>query len=282
MVFFYDPATGNVSLDTSNTRSGYAYSWHLDLPPNSPYGLLEENVVWLTSSQLKTQLQRQVGEASLTSPFSGYFTVGNLLVPGIDEAIWNTLFTSIGSSGYVDLIGQGASAPAEFVYGQPDRPFDNRWDIIDPDTLAWATQATLRYHAATGELVIDTTGPQSGHIATFTLESDGAFLAEAFNRFIEVPLTIANDSTLFIAADAIEPGLHSLGRVIEAGLSLAEVEALLTEASFIGRAGFGGGSFDLETDGVAFAISYIAIPEPATAILCLASAGCLAGRRWVA
>lgn len=285
LVVYYDPETGNVALDTSSTRDGvlYGYSFWLDIN-KTDIRFNPEELVRISPSTLLIKEESTIQHWTLANPPSGLLTLGNVLPPGIEASVWSRLFASenrrdsdpdaLGSHLYRDIpTGSWDKPLPDFRYGAPTRPFDNRWDIVDPDELAWASQATLRYHEATGELKIDTTGPASGHITTFTLESDGAFLADNFDPFITVPLTIANDSTLFIAADAIEPGVHSLGHVLEAGLSKTEFEAVFTEAMFIARAGFGGASFDFETDGLPMQLAYVtAIPEPSAALPALIAA----------
>jgi hypothetical protein len=174
------------------------------------------------------------------------------------------------------VIGGGTPPAAEFVYGLPDRPFDNRFAVVDPDTLAWASQATLVYHAWTGEVFLDTTGSDGGHITAFRLQSEGRFLPESWTPPAASPFASADENRLFFAADAIEPGMYSLGRMLPAGMSELEFRSLFTEARFLARAGFQQASFNFAAHGKPFATAYV-IPEPGT--LVLAAAGVATGLR---
>ncbi|MEO1497683.1 MAG: hypothetical protein AAFV43_11095 [Planctomycetota bacterium] len=284
---YYDPFTGAVALDTLTTRNGEALMYAFELDPlATDIRFNADNWVRLSGSTLFMQTELVISEGTLSPPLNGYYTIGEILPPGIDEATWQSLFArpnaEPGSLIYNDILGGGLGLPSEFIYGLPDRPFDNRWDVVDPDSLDWAAAATLVYDATSGELVLDTTGPDGGHIASFTLRSDDAFLADNYAPLPTPtsPINSATSGSVFVSADAIEPGAYSLGAILEAGLSQAEFEALFNEATFIARAGFGQASFDFATYGVSMSLEYVAlVPEPSGVIVAIGAAALACIRR---
>jgi len=85
LTFFYDSDSGNVSLDTANTRSGEIISYYLRVLPNeTSIRFREENHILLTMSPLTISHVETVQESSL-SPVSGYFTLGDVLPTGLSE-----------------------------------------------------------------------------------------------------------------------------------------------------------------------------------------------------
>ena len=167
------------------------------------------------------------------------------------------------------MVGGGAPPAANFIYGRPEGEFDNKWDLVDPNTLVWAQAAKLIYKPHNGELLLDTSQANGGHISSYWLRSNSAFLPDDYDPIVDSALSSATDSDLGLFADAIEPGLYSLGEVLAPGLSQSEFESVFTLARFLGQAGFAGGSFDLEVDGQAFSLVYSVIPEPSTLMLAL-------------
>ena len=274
LVYYYEPDTGNVSFDTSQTRNGKVATYYLEL--HSPgFRFRNENFIRLSDSTLYTNHETMVGESTFTAGgWEGLYTIGAVLPPGIDEATWTSMFDFHGSfgrppdtgilgrNGYADVLGGGTAPAASFVYGAPEGEFSNRWDILDPDELVWADQATLIYHEADGQVLVDTTGPDSGYIASLQLSSDGAFLSEHFTLPIDTYVSLAKSDSVVVMANAIEPGQYSLGSILNAGLSQDEFEATFTSAKFVSRAGFKGAAFDFEADGMPMRMAYHAIPEP--------------------
>lgn len=291
--FYYDPADGTVAIDTSQTRRGETFSYSLTLRlAADTYAFRFENFIDLFGAGLSEATAHRVASNTLSNPISGYYTIGEILPPGISSEVWLDLFKHYGATfkhpghhSYADVVGGGLPPAADFFYGLPDREFDNKWDIVDPDTLAWASHVTLVYQPHNGELLVDTTGPNGGHITSVLLKSDAQFLPEGFAPFIEGPLISASENSVAVFADAIEPGRHSLGQVLPSGLSLEEFEASITEAKFISRAGFDRPTYDFEGDGGDMALAYqIGVPEPTTLALSfivagIAAASGRAGRR---
>jgi hypothetical protein len=241
-----------------------------------------ENHVRISNSTFFASEGDWITDSSDIDPLVGLYTIGDILPIGLDEETWTSMFRrqstqdseSIGTYYYSDpLASDGAfvNGPAEFVYGLPDRPFDNRLDLLDPDEIQWATTAVLRYRAINGELLLDTSGPDGGYISSFTLESESAFFDEAFDPPTDSPLVIRRPGELSQYVEIIEPGVYSLGQILEVGLSEAEFGETFTSARFMTRTGYDLGSFDFEADGLDFAMAY-SIPEPSSMNLLLLGA----------
>lgn len=266
----YDPLNGNVSFDTLDTRSGSLYSYSLTINRNyTDVRFRPENFVRIFNSTLVEPVDRRgwvLGEGSFTNPVSGLFTIGNVLPEGWSEEIWRQFFVPPGFTNFLhaDVIGGGFN-PTEFIYGGPDREFDNRWDMVDPDSLHWAESARLIYRANTGELLLDSTAEHSGYTTIVLLKSADQFLPNFFTPPVESPFNAATTDTLAVIADAIEPGLYNLGSVLEAHMSREEFSQVLDKAYFVGRAGFGSNlQIDFEENSTSFTLVYQAVPEPAS------------------
>jgi hypothetical protein len=288
--FYYDPATGNVSLDTKETRSGALYLYYLQInTPHVTWEFRPENLIRLSTSTIFAAEKTAVGDHTISPPWRGLYTIGNVLPPGLSEEFWAHTFIHAPPGaldwrvtpytyGYSDMVGGGRPPDAEFVYGLPTGEFNNKWDLIDPTTLTWAAHATLIYRVWNGEVLIDTTGPMGGYISSMLLESDGSFLPDAYIPIVESVYNAASDSTVFHTADALEPGRYSIGKILPAGLSPEEFVATFTQARFLGRAGFKGGSFDFDVDGVAMTLQFV--PEPASCLLLsISGIACLCWRK---
>ncbi len=285
--FYYDPATGNVSFDTTGTSSGELLTYGLYMrvtgisnPPVYPPDIQtirfrNENLVRLSNTTFFQNDPLAISDQSIGNPAQGLFTLGDILPAGLDEETWSRLFArsawgefhdpSIaggwwGQHTYTAEIGN-LNPAAEFFYGRPEGEFDNRWDLVDPDTLQWASQATLTYDPATGEVVLDTTGPDSGHITTFWLKStDPRFL---LGNALEIPgmnlfPSVQND--LVYRGDALEPGVYSLGDILDTAISAEDIDTLFERRQFLAREGFNQASFDFEQYGLSMSVVYL--PEP--------------------
>ncbi len=286
--FYYDPNSGNVSFDTTETRTGKLFTYILRINEyGTPIRFIPENLIRVTSSSLITLEDHLIGEGTWSNPLDGLFTIGNVLPSGLSEETWNGLFgvfsfaflygpnqpsgTPNGNHAYVDEIGGGYPPPAELFHGPPEGEFDNRWGVIDPDWLPWAHAAKLIYRAGSGEVLIDTTGDDGGYITAYILESEGAFRPENHTPIVESWLADADADTIGMAADLIEPGQYSLGNIVQPGMTLQEFESTFSSARFLSRVGFKGGSFDFEADGLAMQLVYQAIPEPSTMMILVTS-----------
>lgn len=300
MTFYYDVATGNVAFDTSALATGQIMSYVLNLAkpyegsPPPPFEFIPKNHITLTNTTLVDSYHSTIGEVTFSTPMRGLYTIGNILPPGISEDLWTTYFDQsvldyntplrrdFGYHSILELTGLGqyeAVLNVNFVYGRPAGEFVSRVDLLDPDSLQWAEAATLRYHAGTGELIVDTSGPSSGYIISIFLQSTHGFLAENFAPdFNPGPVNVADSGTFYSVVDLLDPGMHSLGRVLPVGWTSSQFEASFSRAEFISRAGFGSNNFDYAVDGIDFQFVYVPVPEPSAAVLTFV-AGCAWLRR---
>jgi hypothetical protein len=233
-------------------------------------------LIRLSQSPLFTQTPTSIGDSTSTEPWKGLYTIGDVLPIGLSAQFWynSFVYSTTGTTlrrkaqytyGYNDVIGGGTAPEAVLIYGRPEGDFDNKWDLVDPDTLNWATSATLVYRDWNGEVLIDTTGPESGYITHFVLKSAGKFRPDEFTGISNSALREASDSVVFQANDAVEPGIYSLGLILEAGLSSEQFASIFTETKFMAQAGFNGASFNFAADGVAMSLQFV--PEPSAILL---------------
>jgi hypothetical protein len=271
LTFYYDPLTGNVSFDTSETSTGGIISYWLRIgPTGAPFEFREENHIRVTYTTFASSSPHNIGEITLGAPVKGLFTIGDILPIGLSEQAWamfspflnDTPNPGKAAHTYLDRVGGGVWPPAaNFVYGRPDREFDNWTKLLDPDELTWAQRAKLMYVPATGEVMFDTGDADGGYSIGVYLKSNGAFLAGGFSpSFDPGVVATANSTTIMSVVDLLEPGRYSLGNILPAGLSGAEFEAAFTTAKFYGRAGFGSTSFDFLTGGES--LDLVVVPEP--------------------
>jgi hypothetical protein len=274
--FYYDPVTGNVAFDTAATRSGKLHSFVLNISRqgNPPFTFLYENQVRLSTSTFFTSEPRQISDSTQGEQWEGLYTIGNILPANLAETTWTTFFETFlaagpsgqGSHSYVDIVGGGMPEPAEFLYGAPSGEFKNRLDLVDPDSLSWASHAELRYQPATGEVQVTTQGPLGGYITGLHLKSNGSFLPQGFApTFTTGPFTETTTTDIFAMVDLIEPGQYSLGEILPAGLSSQQFSEAIASARFSGRAGFKQIAFDFDANSDAFALTFI--PEPGAMLI---------------
>ena len=294
--FYYDPVTGNVAIDTRETRNGRMGGWQLKINPHgSTIRFLPENLLYLANSPFNSEVgstvrsSTVVGGIDVSASLHGLYTVGDILPPDLTETEWTNLFAEFlhfgpytsasqgpGSHSYHDVVGGGTPPPADFVYGKPDGRFRNLKDILDPDEIPWATAATLGYDSRTGNIWIDTRGDDGGYVSMYMLETDAGFAAAQHRPIEDGPFTESSSNRLFEAFNVVEPGKYRLGRVLPQGLTQNEFEQFFTEARFLGRAGFESASFDFANDGARFNLAFVAVPEPgAIALVMTATAACL-------
>jgi hypothetical protein len=262
--------TGNIAFDTSETTSGKIYGYGLSINASSfSWTLRLEKAVRLSMSTLYDAKDHRISEASLAMSWEGLYTIGDILPPGLSEEVWSSFgwYETEPRSynltfGYIDVIGGDQPPNAELVYGRPSGEFANRWDLVDPDTLPWATSAALVYRAWSGEVLLDNT---EGYITGVLLKSHGQLLSENYTPFVSGPLDEADANLIAFATDALEPGLHSLGHILPPGLDSAQFASSFTMARFLSRAGFDGASLDFTTDGIGLSFQFV--PEPVSIVL---------------
>ncbi len=275
--FYYDPDTGNVSFDTTESRTGSLYAYAFEAY-TSAWKFRAENLIRLSNSTLFTALPTTVGEGTVSAPWRGLYSIGDVFPIGLSET---ELHSTVGylfeptrpvQYLYADQVGGGDPPPAQLIYGRPTGEFVNRWDLVDPNTLDWATAATLVYRPWSGEVLIDTTGDSGGYISGIVLASAGQFIANDFDPFFHGPAVEATEDLIALFGDAFEPGRYSLGQVLRAGMTHEEFESLFSRAEFFARAGFRSAEFNYDAEGLALSVQYV--PEPSSiafaliAILC--------------
>ena len=134
--------------------------------------------------------------------------------------------------------------------------------------------ADLRYDPTTGNITLDASEAAGAVITSFQLENGtNAFIAGNYNSLVggtfggafeDVSDSVAADSDLTFVGLG---GLLDLGNIAPTGLDLAQLEALLTNAVYVGSLGSGNQTFDL-----------VVIPEP-TSLALLALGGLFMSRR---
>src|SRR5262249_50474061 len=124
--WYYDPLTGNVSFDSSGTRSGGVYGWGFEVYASpAAFQFRTENFIHLTTSSFYTDRTDGIGESSYSTRLDGLFTMGNILPTGLSEQFWTTSFKNMFKYGnqpysyiYSDVIGGGPpTEDAQFIYG---------------------------------------------------------------------------------------------------------------------------------------------------------------------
>jgi hypothetical protein len=285
--YYYDPATGNVSFDTTETRNGQLHTYALSISSTAPFVFRHENQIRLSNSTLFTRTPYVLGDSTQDEQWRGLYTLGNILPEGLTEETWTTFFTTFfddppigrGSHAHVDIVGGGVPERAAFIYGAPSGEFNNRLDLVDPALLRWADRATLTYVARSGDVIVRTSGKDGGYITGISLKSSGDFLPEAFAPTIDPGVfASATPDSIFMMVNLIEPGQIRLGQILPAGLTADEFESLFTSAKFLGRAGFKAQSFDFDTQGRDFQLAF-AVPEPSTTLLIVVASLAMLRRR---
>ena len=140
------------------------------------------------------------------------------------------------------------------AFGNFTGPTANSTSISAPNALD-PNQSDLIYDPATGNLTINPTEGPGGVLTGYVLQSDGQFLPGEHNQVLGGLLTAIADELSEATFGGIS-SLADLGNVLAPGLSLAELEALLTTANYTGTFGTGVQRLDI-----------VRIPEPATMIL---------------
>ena len=282
--FYYDTLTGNVSFDTSETSTGQAigYGFRIDEGHSDVRFNLDEWIT-LSASSLVDEMPTQIAEVTFGQPWSGLFTIGDVLPAGLTAEEWSGLFEGSGEASYRDAAGQGTPPEALLVYGRPEGEFDNQDDLLDPDTLTWATEASLIFREQDAHIILDTTGNEGGYTTAFALQTDGLPVdEEALTLPSTFGLSEVDENQVGYFTDVLEPGRYDLGSFLGADLTGSEFLGGFSEASFLGRVGFGRRDLDLSTDGITFSLSIqtAAVPEPASSIvLAIALAACCSRRR---
>ncbi|MEM1444809.1 MAG: hypothetical protein AAGF84_02035 [Planctomycetota bacterium] len=289
LTVYYDPGTGNVAFDTASTPTGrmttYQFLAQGDIFRPENHVRISDAVGFSSEPHWVSDRVRP-GDV-----LTGYFTIGEVFPAGLTEDQFFNQYTPQIDTYESDISNlPNGDRLTSFIggdgffweYGQPDRPYDNYWDTVDLDTLDWAESALIGYDRRTGELWLDTTGPNSGYISTLHLvATQPVFNPDAFVQPFETPLVLADATTIAVAAGyPVEPGLYSLGRVLAPGLSPDVLSGMFDTARFLGKAGVEGSGFDFEGNAVAAEVKHFqSLPEPGATLMVAAAAMCLLRRR---
>ncbi|MEM9752618.1 MAG: hypothetical protein AAF916_04460 [Planctomycetota bacterium] len=293
LTIYYDPGTGNVAFDTASTATGLLTTYQmfdLDWLDQSGVGFLGENHVRISDAVAYSAENWWISDRTRPGEvLDGYYSIGNVFPVGLTEDELRNDFLQGVSYYHADIEtefygirGFESSEPYDVVYGQPDREYDNYWETIDLSTLDWAETAVIGYDAWTGELWLDTTGPDSGYLSTLHLvATEPVFDPDAFVSPFETPLTLATTTSIAAAAGyPVEPGVYSLGRIMPRGLSAEALAGMFETARFLGQAGVEGSGFDFEGNAVAAQLKhYRSLPEPAAAFGLVFTSAALLRRR---
>jgi len=263
---FYDPATGNVAFDLTDSHGGLVrgYTFYSD----DAFDLNEFSPI--LNTPVVTTLVGQLAEATIPGVPAGVYTLGNVLPAGLSETEVSDLI-DFTRSRWTGAAG-GSLESFGLVYGPSPFPALNDPNA-PPPVFDWAAEATLIYNSVTGNVTLDSTGSQGGSIAAYTLDSNSAsFHADAFMPAI-VGNTVLTNSSRILEANygGIPTGIYDLGPILDPGFDLDSLQSHLTSAKFLTAPGHGAEDFDIETNGVGFTLRIAAaaapVPEPSTYLL---------------
>jgi len=262
---YYDPATGEVFVDTADTWTGGIIAYAIEVDPDQPIRLIPENFTpFLITPLIVAAAPHQIGENSLALT-SGLYSMGNVLPAGISESDYLTMWKF---PYYIAVFGGGdrrGSGPFDLFYGPAPGVPMNDPNLPDLNNLTWATAATILYDAGTGDVVIDTTGPNGGYITGFLLESDDRFIDTAFTPPPQAVAAYGYHDAVSVLSPPLPPDYYEIGQILERGLDYDQITQLFSAAWFVGPGGIGSTDFDFANEGAAF--SFVVVPEPASILL---------------
>ena len=256
---YYDPPTGEMFIDAawpgSDTFYGYALWSETDR-------LITDNYTRLGGSPEVFFLQpRGITEAMAFSDGfdNGLYQLGAVYPANVsEEDFLEDVRTEWGNE---------LNYSFNIEFGRPDGIPKN-----DPDLPklqdSWASAASLRYIAPTGELILNTDGEDGGFVTIFNIE-----LEQSSSEQISVDAVInpKPGNALRVLPDALagigllEPGEYNLGAVLSAGLSASELESTIASSEFLGAAAVGSSDIDVSSFGSLgdVQMSLVHVPEPA-------------------
>ncbi len=160
----------------------------------------------------------------------------------------------------------------EPFYSPSPHPALNDPTVGPPTSDNWAEAARLTYNAATGHLMLDSTGEQGGTLWSYTLYfNDDIVDVSSFSAVTEDPGRVLKPGAIVeVGFSGIPEGVYDLGPVLPEGLSQAAFLDTIHRARFIGEPGHGAGTLDLDVSGIEMSLAYI-VPEPSSAFLALIS-----------
>ncbi len=280
---YYDVRTGNLTIDTTRVESfgGYVF----DIPFD---GFVPENFTPFMNTQFHSARTDQIGETDLATVTPGVYSLGNVFPPGLPSEALNTYFgphrafpTQTTPYAYLAIgIGTGTYHVFEPFYSPSPYPALNDGTVGPPIIDDWAVAARLTYNAATGDLILDSTGELGGTLWSYSLYfNDDMVDVDSFRAVSEglAPL-VDTRAIVEVGFNGIPEGVYNLGPVLPEGLSEGAFLESISYARFIGEPGHGAGALDLDVSGIDMSLAYI-VPEPSGALLGMMAAALLILRR---
>ncbi len=278
---YYDPDTGNLTMDATDLPSGELYSYAIGFK-----GATFDPVAAGIPSFRKDEFTPFMGTVwgggtdwtlgeidHKDSVPAGVYSLGNVLPPNLEAGLVDLMAeltantTEFGS--VLDALGQGYGHYWDVIYGKsPFEPLNGNGSWI-PAYERWAESVTLLYDMTNGKLAIDSTGEAGGALSAFGLQ----FHDQApVNRENWAPMGDVSDfdengllSEFFTAG--LPEGRYELGRLLPTGLTADDVTGFLDSSLFVGQPGHTN-PFSLEVNGEPLQIRVV--PEPSG----LATTGC--------
>ena len=275
---YYDTATGNATVDLTNVFGGATAGYTLAVPCDEPCDAFRpENHTPFMGTIWVEARTRSIGESNFNNVPGGVYSLGNIFPVGLSEQeIVETYFTPeprFDRVAYfvIGPLGSGMAHAFQPIY--TPSPFPPLNDAgIGPSILVdqWAIEAVLRYNALTGDLSVDTTGPNGGAIFTYDIQlTEALFSPEQFTPAHAEGLGAAKlraDQIIEASWEGIQAGNHVLGSILPTDLSEAELLTIIDYARFLGEPGHDVASFDIQASGIDMTLQHI-VPEPGSGLL---------------
>ena len=270
---YYDVATGNVTVDTTNISGGEFVGYFFAHPSASRFDFLPENHTPFMPTLLgPTSTHRSIQELSWPNdPLEpGVYSIGNILPAGLSrDELMAEFFAGTGrptnpfepsfyryyARGSYDLDPTQYHV-FEINYAASPFPPLNDPNPGPPEEIKWATEASLSYDPGDGTLFLDTTGPNGGIAYGYHIElrDDDVLRVDEFTPATS-EMFISVRSNLISESSRIEEGIHNLGNILPTGLDEQGLRDVIESAEFIGEPGHGVGGLDVSLNGRPFALA---------------------------
>jgi hypothetical protein len=271
--------TGNVTIDTTTVDAFGGYGFEIPFD-----GFIPENFTPFANSLFVSAKSDQLGETNFRGITPGVYSLGNVLPASLtpDELAayfgphedWP--FRNTPYSYYANGISTSTYQVFEPFYSPSPYPALNDPTVGPPVIDDWAEAARLTYNAATGDLVLDSTGENGGTLWGYSLYFNRDMIdVDSFAGIAEEPGRVLETRTIVeVGFSGIPEGVYALGPVLPEGLSEAAFFESLNYARFIGEPGHGAGALDLDVSGIEMSLGFI-VPEPSGVFLGLIAASLL-------
>ncbi|MEM9753552.1 MAG: hypothetical protein AAF916_09220 [Planctomycetota bacterium] len=257
LVWYYDPADGQVYFDPTQTRSGTLLGFHLatngtDLVervlPGQTLFFNENNRIYVTGPGISFNTNVYISEYFNNSIAPGVHTIGRILPPNLPAETWYQFANDFSNSpselspeelllpknSYIDQYGGGKPPAAEFIYGPPASQAVNEWSLEVAQDVTWATKSRLLYDPSNGDVYLDSQHVDNGgYISLISISSSHPLLHE---NAIDYPAAIGqlvSETSYLMLATAIDSDLYNLGNILPPGLTLEEFRDAFTGSYFV-------------------------------------------------